>query len=117
MAGDSDAVCLDIAVHHGIDGESGNRLDAQLLGDVLPMGDDSGQTDVQLLGNFLIYQTLCNQDEYLYLTGRLFLSIFCRYMGRMRTGHSVMPSFTQLQDILHQLVLRTTDIQCRHRKG
>ena len=60
MAGDSDAVRLDIAVHHGIDGESGNRLDAQLLGDVLPMGDDSGQTDVQLLGNFLIYQTLCN---------------------------------------------------------
>ena len=48
------AVCFDISVHDGINGESGYRFDSQFLGNVLPVTDDRGKADIQFLGNFLV---------------------------------------------------------------
>ena len=49
-----DAVRLDIPVHHGINGESRHRFDAQFLRDVLPVTDYGGKSDFEFLGNLLI---------------------------------------------------------------
>ena len=53
-----DAVRLDIPVHHGINGESGHRFDAQFLRNVLPVTDDCGEANIQFLGDFLVDKTL-----------------------------------------------------------
>lgn len=58
-----------IPVHYGIDGKPRNRLDAELLGNVLAVRDDRRQTDVQLVGYFLVDKPLGNEYQYLYLTG------------------------------------------------
>ena len=55
-------------MHDGIDGEGGDTLHAELLHDVLAMGDDSGEADMQLVGNLLINITLYDERHDLYLT-------------------------------------------------
>ena len=52
------AVRLDVTVHYGINGESGYRFYSQFLGNVLPVTDDRGEADIQLLGDFLVDKTL-----------------------------------------------------------
>ena len=54
-------------MHHGVDGKAGYRLDAKLLGDVLPVGDDGGQTDVQFVGNLFVDAAPGNEREHLNL--------------------------------------------------
>ena len=49
-----DAIGLDVTVHYGINSESGHRFYSQFLGNVLPVTDDRGEADVQLLGDFLV---------------------------------------------------------------
>ena len=43
---DSNFVKFYIPVHDSVDGEGRHAAKAQLLGDVLPVCDDSGQTDI-----------------------------------------------------------------------
>ena len=52
---------IHIPPHDGVYGQGGDTLHAELLHDVLVMGDDSRQTDVQLVGNFLVDIHLHNQ--------------------------------------------------------
>ena len=51
---ESDFIDIDVAVHDGIDGEGADALHAQLVHDVLAVGDDGGQADVQAVGYFLV---------------------------------------------------------------
>ena len=63
------AVCLNITVHFGINGESGNRFDSQFLGNVLSMADNRGKADIQLLSNFLVDESFGYQFQYFDFTG------------------------------------------------
>ena len=47
-------VGIDVAVHHGIDCQSRYGLDTQFLHNVLAVGDDGGEADVQFVGNLLV---------------------------------------------------------------
>ena len=52
----------------GVEGETGYGLDAQLGGDVLTMGKDGVQADVQLIGDLFIRDAFYDQLKYVYLT-------------------------------------------------
>ena len=56
----SDAIRFYVSVHHGIDGESWDGLDAELLGDVFAMADDRSEADIQFLGYLFIDKTFGN---------------------------------------------------------
>ncbi len=60
------SVRFHISVHHGIDSQPGHGLDTQLLGDILAVGDDGGQADVQFVGNLLVDETFGNQHQHFY---------------------------------------------------
>ncbi len=55
-------------MHHSIDSEGRDTLHAQLVHDVLAMGDNGSQTDVQDVGNLLVGIALHDVRHYLYLT-------------------------------------------------
>ena len=55
-------------MHDGVEGEAGYGLDAQLGGDVLTMGKDGVQADVQLIGDLFIRDAFYDQLKYVYLT-------------------------------------------------
>ena len=52
---------VDIAVHDGIDSEGGNTLHAKLFHNVLAVGDDCGEPDVQAIGNLFV--DIASHDE------------------------------------------------------
>ena len=70
------AVCFDISVHYGINGEPGYRFDSQFLGNVLPMTDHRGKADVQFLGNFLVDESFGYQFQYFDFTGGKIVRIY-----------------------------------------
>ena len=49
-----DLIDIHIPPHDGIDGQGRDALHTELLHDVLAMRDHRGQTNVQLVGNFLV---------------------------------------------------------------
>ena len=49
-----DRTHVDKIVEQGVKGETGDCLDAQFVGDILPMGDDRCQPNIQFVGNLLI---------------------------------------------------------------
>ena len=63
------AVCFDISVHHGINGEPGHRFDAQFLRNVLPVTDDCGEANIQFLGDFLVDKSLGDELLDFYFAG------------------------------------------------
>ena len=63
-----DLVDVDVAVHDGIDGEGTDTLHAELLHDVLTMGNDGGQTDMQTVGNLFVDISLYDERHDLDLT-------------------------------------------------
>ena len=44
------SVCFNVAIHHSINGKTGNRLDAQFFSNVLAVGDNGGQADIKFVG-------------------------------------------------------------------
>ena len=67
FCGGLNLVDIYIPVHDGIDSQGGDALHAELLHDVLAMGDDRGQTNVQLVGNLLVDITLHDERQHFYL--------------------------------------------------
>ena len=63
-----DLVDVDVAVHDGIDGKGADTLHAELLHDVLTMGNDGGQTDMQTVGNLFVDISLYDERHDLDLT-------------------------------------------------
>lgn len=63
------AVCLDVAVHHGIDGQGGYGAHVEFFHDVLAVGDDGGGADAQSVGDFLVGQPADDEDKHFYLSG------------------------------------------------
>ena len=105
------AVCFDISVHHGINGESGHRLDAQFLGDILPVTDNCGKANAQLFSDFLIDKTLGDELQDLDFTSR---KVVCICDFRLRMLASVMSMLVHPQDRLDQVLLVLVDVQGRH---
>ena len=66
----SDAVRLDVAVHHGIDGQGGYGVHVEFFHDVLAVGDDGGGADVQTVGDFLVGQPADDEDKHFYLPAK-----------------------------------------------
>ena len=56
-----DFVDVDVAVHDGVDGECGNTLHTQLFHDILAVGDDGGEADVQAVGNLFVDVSLYDE--------------------------------------------------------
>ena len=50
-------------VGYGIDGQTGNRSDIELLGNVAPVGDDRIDRDEQMVGNLLVRHALYEADD------------------------------------------------------
>ena len=71
-------------MHHSIDGEGRDTLHAQLVHDVLAMGDNGSQTDVQDVGNLLVGIALHDVRHHLYLTiGQNLLFQDLRHLGQV----------------------------------
>ena len=92
-----DFIDIYITVHHGIDSQGGDALHAELLHDVLAMGDDRGQTDVQLVSNLLVDIPLHDKRQHLNLTIGEYLC--AQGTGQRRqvlsTGMGLMPQHQQ----------------------
>ena len=81
-------VDIDVAVHDSIDGKGGDALQAEFLHDVLAMGDDCGQADVEFVGYLLVDESLYDQRHDFYLTvGENFL------LEDIRHGRHVLAIF------------------------
>ena len=65
MTGLFNLVPGDEVVQNGIDGKAADRLDAQLGGDVLAVGDDRMPADEKPVGNLLVGVTLGHLFEHL----------------------------------------------------
>jgi len=61
----SDFVDVYVAVGDGIDGEGRDALHAQLLHDVLAVGDDGGEANVQTVGNLFVDVALHDEGHHL----------------------------------------------------
>ena len=48
------SVCFNVAIHHSINGKTGNRLDAQFFSNVLAVGDNGGQAISLLISPLVI---------------------------------------------------------------
>ena len=64
------AVRFYIPVHYGIDGESGYRLNAEFLRNVLAVSDDGGETDVQFVGYLLVDESFGDEYQHFDLASR-----------------------------------------------
>ena len=64
------AVGFHVSVHHGIDGEGGHRLDAQLFGNVLAVRDDRGEADVEPFGYLLVDAAFGKEHQHFDFAGR-----------------------------------------------
>lgn len=123
---------VDISMHDGIDGEGGERAQAGLVDDVLAVGDDGGEGDVEAVGHLFINKSLHDEREHLDLAvaehGLLVVGLssfsggMARLSGRMGSVTSVMGSvmhggpgrqvaatavsaLLKLQDGAHELLL------------
>ena len=56
-------------MHHGVNGQSRYGLDAQLLHDVLAVGDDGGEADVQFVGNLFVDEPFGDEYQHFYFAG------------------------------------------------
>ena len=63
----SDFVDIHVAVHDGVDGEGGDALHAEFLHDVLTVGDNGRDPDIQFVGNLLVDVTLYDERHDFYL--------------------------------------------------
>ena len=66
---------FDVSVQYRVNGQACYRFDAQLLGDVLAVGDDCGQTDAQLVGNLLVDKSLGQQHQHFRFAGGQFVRV------------------------------------------
>ena len=114
----SDAVRFHIPVHHGVDGEARDGLDAQFLGDVLAVGDDGGQADVQAVGNFLVDEAADDEYQHLDLSGGKLVAASGGSGGKGMSGggrggerFAAMPVLVQLQDGFGKVLLVQADVQ------
>ena len=104
-------ICLHQALHHGIDGESGNRLDAEFLRDILTMGDDGGEGDIQLIGYLLVDIPLHHEAQHFYLTQAEHGALHLHGWSCMLLLPMAVPTFQELEDGLRQMALVLIDIQ------
>ena len=106
-----DAIGLDVTVHYGINGETRHRFYSQFLGNVLPVTDDRGEADVQLLGDFLVDEALGDEFQNLDFAGGKVVRI--DGLG-VRMLASLMPVLVQLEDGLDKLLFTLIDVQGKH---
>ncbi len=109
-------VGIDVAVHHGIDCQSRYGLDTQFLHNVLAVGDDGGEADVQFVGNLLVDKSFGDEHQHFYLAGGKFVGIgvaggMRRHGGaetvRLLVGVSVLVSVPmELQNVFCEAFVR-----------
>lgn len=87
-----------------INRQTGHRLDARLVGDVLAMGVHRMDGDIQPIGNLLAAQPLAHQHKHFGLSIAQLVTLICR-LGQI--GHC---AFTQQ---LRHMVAGLTNIQHR----
>ena len=71
---------------HGVDGEAGDGLDAGLVGDVLAVGVDGMDGDVELVGDFFAAQAFGDEDEDIGLAVAELVVVGGLLMGRVLDG-------------------------------
>ena len=101
---------IDITVHDGVDGQGTDALHAEFVHDILAVRDDRRQSDVQLIGDFLVDETLHDERHHLNLPVTEDLPF-----QNLRHGWHVlsMPVCVLLehQDSAHQLLLGHIDTE------
>ena len=75
-----------VAMHDRVDCKGGDTFESQLVHDVLPMGDDRGEANVQLLGDLLVDVALHDERHHLYLAVGEDLAV-----DDVRHGRHVLP--------------------------
>lgn len=108
-----DGVSFNVASHDSIDGEARHCFDAELLCDVLAMGDYCSETNIEFVGYLFIDKATSYEAQYLYLThGQVILEGHLVTVGRMNMRMAfVMPVLMQQQDGLNQVLLILIDVK------
>lgn len=70
------SVCFNVAIHHSINGKTGNRLDAQFFSNVLAVGDNGGQADIKFVGYLFVDKSFGDKYQYFYFPDRQFMFRF-----------------------------------------
>ena len=91
-----------ITVHHSIDGEGGNALQTELVHNILTMGDDGGQPDVELIGNLFVDKSLYDErhDFYLAVAENLLLQCLRHWWQVAPFAMCILDETQQLADEL-----------------
>ena len=76
----SNAAVGDIAVHHGVYGESRCTFDSEFRGYVLSVGEDCMDAYVQYVGDFLVYMPACDKPQHFDFALRQFAAVVARHV-------------------------------------
>ncbi len=77
------SVCFNVAIHHSINGKTGNRLDAQFFSNVLAVGDNGGQADIKFVGYLFVDKSFGDKYQYFYFPDS-------QYMFRLFYVHCII---------------------------
>ena len=108
---------IDETIHHHIEDDIGQGTCMEFLHDVLAMGDDSGEADVELFSNFLVDMPLCQQNGHFNLTSRKRNGRLCWLDGRGGYLSVRMSLMVDGQKSLDQRLFCLTDIQGAHARN
>ena len=106
----SDFIDVNIAVHDGVDGQGGYALHSELIHDVLAMGDDRAEGNVQPVGNFFVDESLNDECHHLYFAvGENLLLQDLWHWGQVAAVAMCM--LYQVQHLANELALGLVDAE------
>ena len=106
------SVCFNVAIHHSINGKTGNRLDAQFFSNVLAVGDNGGQADIKFVGYLFVDKSFGDKYQYFYFPDRQFMFRFflCALLYLLLV-FLLMSILARLMDVFYQRTFILVDIQ------
>ena len=106
------SVCFNVAIHHSINGKTGNRLDAQFFSNVLAVGDNGGQADIKFVGYLFVDKSFGDKYQYFYFPDRQFMLRYFYVNCFICCLYSCLLSIlAQLMDVFYQRTFILVDIQ------
>ena len=79
---------VDDAVHHGLESEARDAFDAEFGGDVLAVGEDGIDADVEGVGNLLVDHAARHKAQYFNLTPRQHIGLIVIFLLTQETAQS-----------------------------
>ena len=101
---------VNVTVHDCIDSKCRHTLETEFIGDVLSMGDNRRKTDIQFIGDFLVYIAPDDQGEHLYLPVAEYPALKDGW-HRWQVASTAVAHLHYHEHLLHQSLFRLIDAE------